>query len=172
MFIIIVPYMWASMTFLPLLLPLILPIQSGFLLRFLLSSQEFIKMMSVCFYVLISFLPTVGKTEDKKDVEDNCCWECKFDSMNRNVNLSSELNWKIVLYKTGHMRAKFLVNKRVEQGCSSSKENTSEPIEVWIYMAQDQASSIYGSSSFGLLSFAIMSILVRWPISANTTNNS
>ena len=130
--------------------------QLVFLLRFLLSSQEFIKMMSVCFFVLI-FL--AGKTEDKKDLEDNCCWECKFDSMNKNVNLSSELNWKMVLYQTGHMRTKFLVNKRGEQGCSSSKENTSEPLEVWIYMAQDQASSIYGSSSFGLLSFAIMNIL-------------
>lgn len=113
-------------------------------------------MMSVCFFVLI-FL--AGKTEDKKDLEDNCCWECKFDSMNKNVNLSSELNWKMVLYQTGHMRTKFLVNKRGEQGCSSSKENTSEPLEVWIDMAQDQASSIYGSSSFGLLSFAIMNIL-------------
>jgi len=113
-------------------------------------------MMSVCFFVLI-FL--AGKTEDKKDLGDNCCWECKFDSMNKNVNLSSELNWKMVLYQTGHMRTKFLVNKRGKQGCSSSKENTSEPLEVWIYMAQDQASSIYGSSSFGLLSFAIMNIL-------------
>ena len=113
-------------------------------------------MMSVCFLVLI-FL--AGKTEDKKYLEDNCCWECKFDSMNKNVNLSSELNWKMVFYQTGHMRTKFLVNKRVEQGCSSSKENTSEPLEVWIYMAQDQASSIHGSSSFGLLSFAIMNIL-------------
>lgn len=130
--------------------------QLVFLLRFLLSSQEFIKMMSVFFFVLI-FL--AGKTEDKKDLEDNCCWECKFDSMNKNVNLSSELNWKMVLYQTGHMRTKFLVNKRGEQGCSSSKENQSEPLEVWFYMAQDQASSIYGSSSFGLLSFAIMNIL-------------
>ena len=112
-----------------------------------------IKMISLCFHVFV-FLATVRKTEDTL-VKDDCFWQCKFESMNKNV--SSEKNWKIILNETGQMRAKFRVNMLVEQDCSSfkRKENTSESIEVWIY----QASSIHRSSDFGLLLFAIMSIL-------------
>ena len=113
-------------------------------------------MISLCFDVFV-FLATVRKTEDTlvKDPTDDCFWQCKFESMNKNV--SSENNWKIILNETGQMRAKFRVNMLVEQDCSSfkRKENTSESIEVWIY----QASSIHRSSDFGLLLFAIMSIL-------------
>ena len=56
-----------------------------------------------------------------------------------------------------HLKAKILLNKRVEQECAhfTNEANSSESIKVWIYTTQE--ASIAGSNDFRLLTSAILS---------------
>ena len=98
---------------------------------------------------LLIFLAIVRKTEDSR-VKGNCSWTCEI------VNAHS---WETVLSNASHVRAKFLLNKRVEQECArfTNEANTSEWIKVRIYTKQE--ASIAGSNDFSLLTSAILSNL-------------
>lgn len=104
---------------------------------------------------LLMFLAMVGKTEDSL-VKGNCSWACEI------VNASP---WGTVFYNTSHLRAEFLLNKRVEQECArfTNEANTSEWIKVWIYTKQE--ASIASSNDFSLLTPAILSNLPLFPFS-------
>lgn len=104
---------------------------------------------------LLMFLAMVGKTEDSL-VKGYCSWACEI------VNAHP---WGTVFSNTRHLRAKFLLNKRVEQECArfTNEANTSEWIKVWIYTKQE--ASIASSNDFSLLTSAILSNLPLFPFS-------
>lgn len=104
---------------------------------------------------LLMFLAIVRKTEDSL-VKGNCSWACEI------VNAHP---WETVLSNTSHVRAKFLLNKRVEQECArfTNEAKTNEWIKVWIYTKQE--ASIASSNDFSLLTSAILSNLPLFPFS-------
>lgn len=109
--------------------------------------------MFSAYFSLLIFLPVVGRTDlEDFTVKSNCNWACEI------VN-ARPWPWKTVLSNTGHLKAKFLLNKRVEQECErfTKEANTSESIKVWIYTRQ--VACIAGSNGFSLLTSAILGSL-------------
>ena len=105
---------------------------------------------NAAFFGLLIFLAKIRRTEDFP-VKGNCSWACEI------VNGHP---WETVLSNTGqhvHLKAKFLLNKRVEQEYAhfTNEANSSESINVWIYARQE--ASIAGSNDFSLLTSAILS---------------
>lgn len=103
------------------------------------------------YFGLLFFLAIVRKTKDSSVKGINCRWACEI------VNAHPWRTLETVLSNTSLLKAKFLLNKRVEQECArfTNEANTSESIKVWIYTRQE--ASIPGSNDFSLLTLAILS---------------
>lgn len=103
------------------------------------------------YFGLLFFLAIVRKTKDSSVKGINCRWACEI------VNAHPWGTLETVLSNTSLLKAKFLLNKRVEQECArfTNEANTSESIKVWIYTRQE--ASIAGSNDFSLLTLAILS---------------